>query len=212
MNKLGVVIPYYRTSTIREALFKELVNLLKLQLKDREDIEVCITEDGSTSKWLEDDYLILQSFNITYFRLKENRGISYARNEGIDYLLFKNCNYIIFIDSDDFIDFDYFDKIMNEIKVNPRQYYFTDFDILGNILPRKGLQNRVTGIIFHKDLLKDARFNEEYRCAEDVEFNDRCMRDKLIEPYYIDTVYHYNYGIDKKCLSYVGGDHNVEKE
>lgn len=37
---------------------------------------------------------------------------------------------------------------------------------------------------------------------EDVEFNDNYLRDKLTETYYIDTVYHYNFGIDKKCLSY----------
>lgn len=207
MNKLGIVIPYYRTSTIREVLFKELVNLLKLQLRNRNDIEVCIIEDGSNSKWLEDDYLILQTFNISYFRLKENHGISYARNRGLEFLLeSRNCNYIIFIDSDDYIDFDYFDKIMNEIKRNERKYYFTDFDILGNISPRTGLRERVTGIVLHKDLVKDARFDENIRIAEDVDFGNRFLREYLIEPYYIDTVYHYNFGIDKKCLSYMGGD------
>lgn len=205
--KLGVVIPYYKSSVIREALFKELINFLKLQLKDRDDVEVCITEDGSDSKWLEDDYLILQSFNITYFRLPENKGISYARNQGIDYLLtFKKCDYILFLDSDDYLEYDYFDKVMNEIKINPRKYYFTDFDILGTISPREGLKNHVTGIIFHKDLLEYARFNENLRFKEDVDFVNKYLREELIEPYYIDTVYYYNFGIDKKCLSYVGGD------
>ena len=205
--KLGVVIPYYKSSVVREALFKELINLLKLQIKDREDIEVCITEDGSDSKWLEDDYLILQSFNITYFRLPENKGISYARNQAIDFLLsLRKCDYILFLDSDDYLEYDYFEKIMNEIKVNPRKYYFTDFDILGKIAPREGLKNHVTGIIFHKDLLEYARFNENLRFKEDVDFVNKYLREELTEPYYIDTVYYYNFGIDKKCLSYVGGD------
>ena len=212
MKKLGVVIPYYRTSTIREVLFKELVNLLKLQLKNRNDIEVVIVEDGSDSKWLQDDYLILRNHHINYIKLIENSGISFARNRSIEYLLDENCDYFVFIDSDDYIDYDYFDKIMNEIEVNPRTYYFTDFDILGNICPREGLRERVTGIVLHRSIIENARFDENIRLAEDVDFGNRFLRDKLTEPYYIDTVYHYNFGIDKKCLSYVGGDYNAIKE
>ena len=206
MYKLGVVIPYYRTSTIREVLFKELVNLLMLQLKNRDDILVCIIEDGSYSKWLEDDYLILFNNNITLLRFEENKGISAARNKAIEYLLANGCENLIFIDSDDYIDYDYFDKIINEIDRNLRNYYFTDFDILGNISPRTGLRERVTGIVLNKNLLKNARFDENIRIAEDVDFGNRFLREYLTEPYYIDTVYHYNFGIDKKCLSYMGGD------
>lgn len=205
MQKLGVVIPYYKSSVVREALFRELLNLLKLQLKDRIDIKVCITEDGSDSEWLFD--LILKSPNFSYFRLAENNGISYARNQAIDYLLsVEECDYILFLDSDDYLKYDYFEKVMNEIKVNPRKYYFTDFDILGKIASREGLKNHVTGIIFHKDLLEYARFNENLRYKEDIDFVNKYLREELTEPYYIDTVYYYNFGIDKKCLSYVGGD------
>lgn len=205
MKKLGVVIPYYKSSVVREALFRELLNLLKLQLKDRIDIKVCITEDGSDSDWLFD--FILKSPNFSYFRLAENKGISYARNQAIDYLLsIESCEYILFLDSDDYLEYDYFDKVMNEIKENPRKYYFTDFDILGKIALREGLKNHVTGIIFHKDLLEYARFNENLRFKEDVDFVNKYLREELTEPYYIDTVYYYNFGIDKKCLSYVGGD------
>ena len=92
---------------------------------------------------------------------------------------------------------------MNEIEVNPRTYYFTDFDILGNISPRIGLRERVTGIVLHRSIIENARFDEKIRIAEDVDFGNRHLRDKLTEPYYIDTVYRYNFGIDKKCLSYM---------
>ena len=155
---------------------------------------------------IQKQYLILFTNNITLLRFEENKGISAARNKGIEYLLANGCENLIFIDSDDYIDYDYFDKIINEIDRNLRNYYFTDFDILGNISPRTGLRERVTGIVLNKNLIKNARFDENIRIAEDVDFGNRFLREYLTEPYYIDTVYHYNFGIDKKCLSYMGGD------
>lgn len=199
--KLGVVIPYYRTSTIREVLMKELMQELKGQLMLYGDyLEICIVEDGSKSEWLDKE---TKHEHISFVRLTENKGISYARNRGMDILLgLKECDYIVFVDSDDYLHYDYFKKVLTEINENPRDYYFTDFDILGNISPRTGLRDRVTGIILSKEIVKDARFDENIRIAEDVDFGNRYLRDKLIEPYYIDTIYHYNFGVDKKCLSY----------
>lgn len=196
--KLGVVIPYYRTSTIREVLMKELVQNIQAQIVNVPDVYVCIYEDGSNSSWLDK----INNEHIHILRGDCNKGISYARNRCIDYLLNIGCNYMVFVDSDDFLEYDYFNSIFWKWIEEPRLYYFTDFDILGNISPRVGLKERVTGIIFHKSLLEYARFDESIRIAEDVDFNDRYMRDKLTEPYYIDTTYHYNFGIDKHCLSY----------
>ena len=197
--KLGVVIPYYKTGRIREVLMKELVENLKAQIIGLEPyVKICIYEDGTNSTWLKN----LDPHNFKVLFGETNKGISYARNRCIDYLLDDGCNYIVMIDSDDYIDYDYIWNIYDEWNNNPRLYYFTDFEILDKIKPRIGLKERITGIVLHKSLLENARFNEETRYAEDVEFNDNYLRDKLTEPYYIDTIYHYNFGIDKKCLSY----------
>ena len=196
--KLGIVIPYYRTGRLREVLFKELVNLLLLQKVLEPYIDICIYEDGSYSAWLDS----IQVRNFKVLREKENKGISYARNRCIDYLLEDGCNYIVMIDSDDYVDYEYFRNIWLTWLREPRKYYFTDFEILGKVKERKGLEERVTGIILHKSLLENARFDESIRYAEDVDFGNKYLRDKLTEPYYIDTIYHYNFGIDKKCLSY----------
>lgn len=199
--KLGIVIPYYKTGRIRETLMKELVENLKAQLESLDlytRVKICIYEDGTNSTWLKN----IVHCNFKVIQGDENKGISYARNRCIDYLLDDGCNYIVMIDSDDYIDYDYIFNIYNEWQNIPRLYYFTDFEILDKIKERVGLKERITGIVLHKSLLENARFNEETRYAEDVEFNDNYLRDKLTEPYYIDTVYHYNFGIDKKCLSY----------
>lgn len=195
--KLGIVIPYYKTGRLREVLMKELVENLKTQIYGSYG-KVCIYEDGTNSTWLKN----LDHPNFKVLSGDINKGISYARNRCIDYLLEDGCNYIVMIDSDDYIDYNYILKIAYEWTNNPRLYYFTDFEILDKIKPREGLKERITGIVLHRSLLENARFNENTRYAEDVEFNDNYLRDKLTEPYYIDTVYHYNFGIDKKCLSY----------
>ena len=200
--KLGVVIPYYKTGRIREVLMKELVNLLKSQItyNMKRHLEVCIYEDGSSSKWLD----LIGDRNFKVIKGEENKGISFARNRAMEYLLNKKeCNYIIFIDSDDYIDHDYFNKICNAWFENKRLYYFTDFEVLNDMKKREGLKERVTGIVLHKSIFESgARFDENIRFAEDVDFGNKYLRNILTEPYYIDTVYHYNYGIDRKCLSY----------
>ena len=199
--KLGVVIPYYKTGRIRETLMKELFELLLSQLISIDYVEVCVVEDGTNSTWLRNRSN--NSIHTHYIGLCENKGISTARNCGIDFLeRFHHCNYYIFIDSDDYTDADYFIKIYNAWKKKKRLCYFTDFEILDKIKPREGLKERITGIVLHKSLLENARFDESLRFAEDVAFNDKYLREKVIAPYYIDTVYHYNFGIDKKCLSY----------
>lgn len=199
--KLGVVIPYYKTGRIRETLMKELFELIVSQIIWIDYVEVCIVEDGTNSTWLKNKWT--DSFHTHYIGLDENKGISTARNTGIDFLLSKGCNYLIFIDSDDYIESDYFIKIYEAWKKEKRLYYFTDFEILDKIKAREGLKERVTGIVIHRSIFDEgARFDESIRYAEDVDFGNKYLRDKLTEPYYIDTIYHYNFGIDKKCLSY----------
>ena len=198
--KLGIVIPYYKTGRIRETLMKELVNLLKAQIYGLETyVKVCIYEDGTNSTWLKN----IEDYHIKVLFGDINKGISYARNRCIEYLLEDGCNYIVMIDSDDYVDHDYIWRIYNEWNNNPRLYYFTDFEILDKIKAREGLKERVTGIVLHRSIFDEgARFDESIRYAEDVDFGNKYLRDKLTEPYYIDTIYHYNFGIDKKCLSY----------
>ena len=205
--KLGIVIPYYKTGRLREVLMKELVENIKAQLIGLEiNVKVCIYEDGTNSTWLKN----LDHYNIKVIQGDENKGISYARNRCIDYLLENRCNYIVMIDSDDYIDYDYIWEIYDTWQNNQRLYYFTDFEILDKIKERVGLKERVTGIVLHKSIFESgARFDENIRYAEDVDFGNKYLRDKLTEPYYIDTVYHYNFGIDKKCLSYQA---QIEKE
>ena len=200
--KLGVVIPYYKTGRIRETLMKELFELILSQIIYLDYVEVCIVEDGTNSTWLKQKQF--DSIHTHYIGLDENKGISTARNTGIDFLKeYHHCNYYIFIDSDDYIDCDYFIKIYEAWKKEKRLYYFTDFEILDRIKPREGLKERVTGIVLHRSIFDEgARFDESIRYAEDVDFGNKYLRDKLTEPYYIDTIYHYNFGIDKKCLSY----------
>lgn len=108
MKKITVVIPVYNVekylkqcldSVVNQSIFKEL--------------EVICINDASTDKSLE----ILNNYSKKYenfkiIDLKENRGVSIARNIGIEN---STCEYIIFLDSDDFIDSKMYEKMYEKI-------------------------------------------------------------------------------------------------
>lgn len=78
--------------------------------------EIIIINDGST----DDSDLVIQKYvskyqNIDYIYLKENIGVGNARNIGIEKT---NTKYITFVDSDDWIDVDYYAKMINNMEQN----------------------------------------------------------------------------------------------
>lgn len=108
MKKITVVIPVYNVekylkqcldSVVNQSIFKEL--------------EVICINDASTDKSLE----ILNNYSKKYenfkiIDLKENRGVSGARNIGIEN---STCEYITFLDSDDFIEGKMYQKMYEKI-------------------------------------------------------------------------------------------------
>lgn len=107
MPKISVIIPIYNVEKYLEKCLKSVV---KQTLKD---IEIICINDGSTDKSLE----ILKNFAQNDNRIKiinqKNSGPSIARNKGI------KCaqgEYVSFIDSDDYIDLDFLEKLYNSAK------------------------------------------------------------------------------------------------
>ena len=86
---VSVVVPTYnRASRLGETL-RSVVN------QTYQDFELIVVDDGST----DDTSKMIQSFpDVRYVFIKENRGVSRARNEGLAYA---KGRYICFLDSDD---------------------------------------------------------------------------------------------------------------
>jgi glycosyltransferase involved in cell wall biosynthesis len=106
MPKVSVIIPVYNTEKYLTKCLDSVCNQTLV------DIEIICINDCSTDNSLK----ILQDYaqkdtRIKIIDFKENKGVSIARNTGID---FSNGEYIGFVDSDDYIDLDFYEKLYNK--------------------------------------------------------------------------------------------------
>ncbi len=102
--KVSVIVPIYNSEKYLEKCLDSLV------FQTFKDIEIICVNDGS----LDNSKNIIERYSKKDERIviinKENGGISSARNAGIKVA---KGEYIGFLDSDDFLDLDYFEKLYN---------------------------------------------------------------------------------------------------
>lgn len=107
MIKVSVIIPVYNTGKYLERCIKSIIN------QSLTDIEIIVINDGST----DNSEQILKNFACKDSRIKiinqKNAGLSITRNNG---LKIANGEYISFIDSDDWVDLDFLEKLYNTAK------------------------------------------------------------------------------------------------
>ena len=104
MVKISVVVPIYNVEKYLDRCLESIIN------QTLKDIEIICIEDCSTdnSKQILKKYESYPNFKIIF--LKENVGLSDARNIGITNA---TGEYISFIDSDDFIDKNFYEVLYN---------------------------------------------------------------------------------------------------
>lgn len=120
MTKISVIVPVYNTAQYLERC---LDSLLRQTLSD---IEIICIDDGSNDNSLEVLEKIKKSnptSNLQIIKL-ENQGVSRARNAGMKVA---QGEYIGFVDSDDWIDLDFFEKLYNTAKKYDADIACTDF-------------------------------------------------------------------------------------
>jgi len=110
MSKISVVVPVYRV----EAYLKKCVDSILRQTF--EDFDLILVDDGSPDNC----GLMCDDFAATDPRVKvihqSNGGLSSARNAGIELaLLQSDSGYITFIDSDDWVDRSYLERLYEGI-------------------------------------------------------------------------------------------------
>ena len=167
-DKISVIIPTYN----RAHLILRSVNSVLNQTY--QNIEVLIIDDGS----VDNTSLIinqLENNKIKYFKLKENRGGSFARNYGI---LKSSGKYIAFQDSDDYYHPDKLEKQYNNLKrkksdldfckinlhFNKTDYYiFPDYNQEKNIKQGKVVNELCRGnFISTQSILVKKKYIEKY--------------------------------------------------
>ena len=107
MIKLSIIVPVYNVAEYLERCLNSLIN------QTLNEIEIICVNDGSTDNSL----CILKKFAELDKRIKiinqKNKGLSGARNTGIKLV---QGEYFGFLDSDDWVDLDYFEKLYKRAK------------------------------------------------------------------------------------------------
>lgn len=198
---LSIIIPIYNG----EKYLQKCIESIK---KNSINYEIIIINDGSkdnTKKILE----TLKNKNIKVINLKNNHGVSYARNCGIKNIKGK---YFTFIDIDDYIKEKAFDKtfqiaINNDLDILGYNYYEIkekiikskykyDNKIMNNEeFTRKILNDEISMVIWDKiyktEKFKDIRFDEKLKINEDYLYTINCIQ-KANKTMFVNN-YLYNY-------------------
>jgi len=216
MIKISIIIPVYNS----EKYIDKCITSIKNQ--SFKDFEVLIINDGSIDK---SKNIIETYLNDERFKLynRENHGIGSSRNFGIEK---SKGKYICFIDSDDYIDTNYLEKLYNKIssdkldvvvcnyieeneetkketKIEIKQYNNTTIKDNPELLLtiNKAPWNK----IYKKSIIKNIRFPEDLK-YEDTEFLCKVLLNAkigYIDEYLNHYVIHSNSEtttIDKRCF------------
>lgn len=182
-SKISVIVPVYK---VEEYLPKCLDSIINQTYKN---LEIILVDDGSpdNSGKICDEYA--EKDNRIKVIHKENGGVARARNAGLDAA---SGDYIGFVDSDDWIEKDMYELLMENAKA-----YDADISMCGEtvyekgvcvskreaerteVIDKTGTKKRVVvggnmGLIWNKliksSALNNIRFNEKYDCSEDLLF------------------------------------------
>lgn len=136
--KVSVIVPVYNTE---KYLFKCLMSLIQQTLKE---IEIIIVNDGSTDS----SSNIISQFKESDNRIKvlsqENRKQGAARNNGTQ---IATGEYIGFVDSDDWVDEDYFEKLYNAAKKYDSDIALATNVRIGNGKTKKRLDIKISKFV-----------------------------------------------------------------
>ena len=229
---ISIIMPLYN----KEEFIKNTINSILEQTYT--NFELIIVDDNSTDNSKE----IIEKINdkrIKLIKLKENMGVSHARNVGIDNAKGK---YITFIDADDMVANNFLEEMHNKIelyKADVSQCQITiDDKIVGNIneyevlFPNNSrcfieffydrIPTKVFGKLIKKELLGDKlRFDENYKKNEDYLFILNLLNKTERYLAICDSLYFYkpnninkefNYKLDKNLLDIYKYLDNISKD
>ncbi len=116
--KVSVIVPVYNVEKYLKRCLDQLIN------QTLKEIEIICVNDGSKDNSLD----ILEEYSQKDSRIfvvsQENAGLSVARNTGMNYV---KGEYIGYVDSDDWVDLDFYEKLYNAAKRNDCDIAVADF-------------------------------------------------------------------------------------
>ena len=192
MEKVSVVIPCYNSGKT----IKKTISSLKNQTWD--NIEIIVVNDGSDDPYTLE--IISKLKNVKVIK-KVNGGLSSARNTGINH---SKGNYILFLDSDDWVDVNVVEKMMEKIKKSNRDFVFCDMKLEGekknirrkhyNFFEQLFINHISYFILIKKSLIKKiGLYDENMKLGyEDWELNIRLGKEGYYPERLEFPLFHYN--------------------
>ena len=121
MTKVSIVIPVYNTKNYVENCLKSCLS------QTHKDIEIVVVDDGSKDNSLQICQRIASNDKRIKVFSKSNEGVSSARNFG---LMKASGDYVCFVDSDDTIDRDFVERLLDEAKTKKCDIVFCRYDMV----------------------------------------------------------------------------------
>lgn len=115
--KVTVIVPVYNVERYLEDCLDSLIN------QSTKDLEIICVNDGSTDTSLDIVMRYAQSNPGFVVLSQENSGLSAARNSGLKYAA---GTYVHFLDSDDFMDLNAYEKLLNKAEQHDLDLLFFD--------------------------------------------------------------------------------------
>lgn len=119
MIKISIIIPVYNASKYLVTCIESVIHSSVFK-----QCEVICINDGSTDNSADIIFQYVQKYNNIHLFNYSNEGLSMARNHGIDNA---SGRYIFFLDSDDFIDSTYLEKLYKAILEYDCEVVFAGF-------------------------------------------------------------------------------------
>ncbi len=181
---ISVIVPIYNAEKYLNNCIDSIID------QSYQNIEIILVDDGSIDETQKicDSYANLDSRIKVYH--KSNGGVSSARNYGLKKAKGK---WISFVDSDDWLDKDYFkilhDSISSDVSIvccgykrtsgtqvecinsDGKELYFTGTEFIEKLLNVQNGYGFVHTKIYKKELIDGVSFNETLKVAEDALFN-----------------------------------------
>ncbi len=177
---LSIITPYYDTLKY----IMNLYSVLSPQLNKK--VEWIIIDDGCHEIELDK----ISSDCVSIIHLEKNSGnASLPRNVGIDNAKGK---YIAFVDSDDLVENNYIETILNKINTKNFDYCIISWRTKDSVYILDGeppeWNKCVWNTIYKKDIIGNERFDIDRNLGEDGDFNNRVRKGKrvnILEPIYL---------------------------
>ena len=204
-HKLSIIMPVYN---VAEYVEKSVLSILQQTYKN---IELVLIDDGSTDGSSEICQRLAESDSRIGLIRKANQGVSAARNDGLSAA---TGDYITFADSDDWVEQDAYEKMMEYLQQTNADICVMGFtpegndgfvsflkkevkqvlsqhDAINNLIDGKVYTWSIWDKIYRRELLSDIAFDKDIANGEDLLFNWQAFRKAYKVAYIPLHGYHY---------------------